>query len=305
MQNKFLDPRLIAKLPPIALKAIKIVEGVLSGLHRSPHRGQSIEFSQHKEYSPGDDIRHVDWKVFARRDRYYIKQFEEETNVRAYLLIDGSSSMLYPDAQGVEERPSKYHYAGILALSIAYVLLRQGDAVGLSLFQEGISETLPPKSKPSYLLALAESLEKFQPGGKTSLSEALSQLAEIVKKRSLILIFSDLFEDSEKLKKYLKQLSARGHDISLFQILDRDELEFPFREQTLFEDLEDSSRQLTVDAYALKKYYLDELKKFLQTVERSASESQIEYRLLSTKNPPEQYLREFLSRRQRLKFRAI
>ncbi len=299
VHNQFplLDPKSMSQLPPVALKALRVVEGTLTGLHTSPHHGQSIEFNQHKEYSPGDNIRHIDWKLYAKSDRYYVKQFEDETNVRAFLLLDSSASMAYPDGQE-EDRPSKFRYGAILALSISYLLFRQGDAAGLFLFNEQLRNLMPPRNRPSYLLPLAQTLEDENPQGATALVPVLQQMAEVIRrKRSIMIIFSDFFVDTEKLKPLIRQFSAQGHDLVLFHVLDRDELEFPFREQTMFEDLEDRSRQLQIDAHAIRPYYLEELNQYLEQIKRMAHEAGIEYWRVNTSEPPEQVLRQFLLQR--------
>lgn len=297
-QFPLLNPQSISKLPPVALKALRVVEGTLTGLHQSPHQGQSIEFNQHKEYSPGDEIRHIDWKLYAKSDRYYVKQFEDETNVRAFLLLDASSSMAYPDGQE-EDRPSKFRYGAILALSISYLLFRQGDAAGLFVFNEQLRNLMPPRNRPSYLLPLANTLEDEKPQGHTALFPALRQMAEVVRrKRSMVVLFSDLFVDLNKVTPLLRQFAAQGHDLILFHLLDRDELEFPFREQTMFEDLEDNTRQLQIDAHAIRPYYMDELNTYLDQVQRACSEAGIEYWRVSTSDEPEDVLQRFLLQRQ-------
>lgn len=292
-----LDPKSISQLPPVALKALRVVEGTLTGLHTSPHQGQSIEFNQHKEYSPGDNIRHIDWKLFAKSDRYYVKQFEDETNVRAFLLLDASASMAYPDGQE-DDRPSKFRYGAMLALSISYLLFRQGDAAGLFVFNEQLRNLMPPRNKPSYLLPLANTLEHEKPQGETALLPVLQQMAEVVRrKRSVMMIFSDFFVDLEKIKPVLRQFSAQGHDLILFHLLDQDELEFPFREQTMFEDLEESTRQLQIDAHAIRPYYLEEVAQYLEHIKRMAHEAGIEYHQVNTSEAPEKILRQFLLQR--------
>lgn len=297
-----LDPVSLTKLPPLALKALRIVEGVLTGIHQSPHHGQSIEFSQHKEYTPGDEIRHIDWKLYGKSDRYYIKQFEDETNLKSYLLLDASGSMAYP-VQSTEERPSKYHYGAVLALSLAYLLFRQGDAVGMFTFNDKLSHVMPPKNRPSYLLPLANTLDEMTPSGETAILESLRQMVELTRKRSMIAIFSDLFVDPSELGPMLKQFSAQGHDVVVFHLLDSDELGFPFKDQTLFEDLETPSSQLQIDAYAIRPYYLEELKLYLDEIERITYEGGIEYWRVDTSRPTAEVLREFLLRRNSMRKR--
>ena len=295
-----LNPQDISRLPPVGLKALRIMEGALTGLHQSPHQGQSIEFNQHKEYSPGDEIRHIDWKLYAKSDRYYVKQFEDETNLKAYLLLDTSASMAYPDGQE-EGKLSKFHHASVLALSLAYILFRQGDAAGLFTFGESLRHLMPPRNRPSYLLPLAQALEEEVPKGESHLYEAVQEMAEIIGRRSLLIIFSDFFVDLEEIAPVLGQLAAAGHDVVIFHILDHDELEFPFREQTRFEDLEDGQREIQLDTHAIRPYYLEELQKYLDQIARICHESGIEYLSVDTSNSLEDVLRRFLLKRHRRK----
>jgi len=276
------------------------MEGALTGLHQSPHQGQSIEFNQHKEYSPGDEIRHIDWKLYAKSDRYYVKQFEDETNLKAYLLLDTSASMAYPDGQE-EGKLSKFHHASVLALSLAYILFRQGDAAGLFTFGESLRHLMPPRNRPSYLLPLAQALEEEVPKGESHLYEAVQEMAEIIGRRSLLIIFSDFFVDLEEIAPVLGQLAAAGHDVVLFHILDHDELEFPFREQTRFEDLEDGQREIQLDTHAIRPYYLEELQKYLDQIARICHESGIEYLSVDNSHSLEDVLRRFLLKRHRRK----
>lgn len=298
-QTRFplLNPQNISQLPPVALKAMRVVEGTVAGLHQSPHHGQSIEFNQHKEYTPGDEIRNIDWKLYAKSDRYYVKQFEDETNVRVFLLLDASASMGYPDGQE-DDRPSKFRYGAILSLSIAYLLFRQGDAAGLFIFHEQMRNLMPPRNRPSYLLPLAQALENEQPQGQTAILSAMQQLAELIgRKRSVVCLFSDLFVDLDSIRSRLRQLTAQGHDVILFHLLDRDELEFPFREQTLFEDLEHPAQQLQIDTQAIRPYFLEEMTQFLDQVKRMCHEAGVEYWSVDTSQEPETILRQFLLQR--------
>ncbi len=307
IQSRFplLNPQSISKLPPLALKALRVVEGTLAGLHQSPHHGQSIEFNQHKEYSPGDEIRKIDWKLYAKSDRYYVKQFEDETNVRAFLLLDASASMAYPDGQE-DDRPSKFRYSSILALSMAYLLFRQGDAAGLFVFNETLRNLMPPRNKPSYLLPLSLALEEESPQGETALFPILQQMSEVIRrKRSMLVLFSDLFVDLEKVGPLLRQYNAQGHDVILFHVLDGDELEFPFREQTLFQDLEIKGQELQIDAHAIRPYYLEEVQNYLAQVKKTCHEGGIEYWQVNTSDSPEEILRSFLLQRSRSRRRAV
>ncbi|MEM1009671.1 MAG: DUF58 domain-containing protein, partial [Myxococcota bacterium] len=294
----FLDPSLLNKLPPNAIKAFHVVEGVLTGLHRSPHHGQSIEFTEHKEYAPGDEIRNIDWKLFAKSDRYYVKQFEDETNLSAYVLFDASASMAYPHhPAALQQRPSKYGLGASLVLALAYLLLKQRDAVALHVGHQQQNRYFPPQSKPSYLLPLAHALEEQNPHGTWPLDAALKNVMQHAKKRGLVIVLSDFFSDLDPLQKRLRQVMHRGHDIVLFHLLDRDEVDFPFHEHTLFEDLEAQHPSLQVDAQSIKPYYEEEMQRFLEQVDALAISCGAYLQRILTDEPLNQALRRFLIKR--------
>lgn len=292
---RFLDPTALAKVGPLPLKARTIVEGALSGLHRSPHHGSSVEFAEHKEYSPGDEIRHIDWKAYGRIDRYYVKRFEKETELTAYLLLDRSGSMDYR-GDGL----SKLEYAAYLVASLAYLLHRQQDRVGLLAFGGGEPTFVPPRSRSTHLHDLLSVIEKaVEQGGRgpTELARALDRIAERARRRrSLVVVVSDLFDPSPEATTLLRRLRALRHDVSVLQVLDRDELEFPFDGVTLFESLEDERRILT-DARAARGAYLRELRAFLDRTRRALTEADVEYQLVPTTRPLERTLLDFLTGR--------
>jgi len=300
----FLNPAVISKLPPIALKALRVVEGAITGLHQSPFKGQSIEFSEHKEYTPGDEIRHIDWKLFGKSDKYYVKQFEDETNLKSYLLVDASKSMAYPDHSSVD-RISKFEYSATLALSIAYVMFRQQDAVGLFTFNEDLNYLFPPKNQPAYLLPMAKALATQEPTGKTSLAKSMRKVAEIVRRRKMLLLFSDLFDDEEDTRMILKQLAYQGHDLVVFHVMDPDELDFPFRERTLFEDMEAPEVNLQINAQTIRPFYLKEMNAFLELTKETAMQAGIEYWRVSTDTPMEEVLNRFLVQRHHFRRRRL
>ena len=291
-----LDPVTLSRLPHVAIKALRVVEGALTGMHQSPHLGQSIEFSEHKEYSPGDEVKHIDWKLYGKSDRYYIKQFEDETNLRAYLLVDASASMGYPEP-GQADRENKFTYASILALSIAHLLFRQHDSVGLLTFNEKLQKVMPPKSQPSYLLPLANMLAEQKPTGETKIVDVLRNMGELAKRRSVFMLFSDLFADPDETSLILKQLTHQGHDVILFHIMDPDELEFPFNDPTLFEDMEVEGRNVQIDAHSIRPYYKQELEAFLTRVKQRTREAGIEYWQINTGEAMSLVLRRFLLQR--------
>lgn len=292
--SRLIDARALARLKGVSLRANAVVDGVLQGLHRSPHQGASIEFAEHKEYSPGDEIKHVDWKVFGRVDKYYVKKFEHETNLQAFMVIDGSASMGYR-ADGAL---SKFEYASVLATSFAYLMLRQQDAVGLIKFDEGLAEVVPPRSRMTHLMAMADVLEKSRVKGGTNLEAALKSLVEHQKKRGLVLIFSDFFGEDTASFTMLRHLVGRGHDVTVLQVLDGDELEFPFKEMTLFEGLE-SDQKLLVEPQIVRREYLARMREHQDRIRQKALEAQAGYLLVDTRVPPGEIVLRLLRDRRR------
>src|SRR5438309_775337 len=232
-ERKFLDPAVVARLGTLELKARTIVEGFLSGLHRSPFKGFSVEFAEYRQYMPGDDLATIDWKVYARSDRYYVKKFEEETNLDCHVMLDVSGSMGY-GSSGM----TKHEYASCLAASLGYLMNRQRDAVGLASFDERIVTVLPASARPGHLRALLVTLSRLQLGRETNVATPLHQLAESLTKRGMVVLISDLLDDPERVIRGLKHFQFRGTDVIVFHVLDPDEIEFPFERATRFEDLE-------------------------------------------------------------------
>lgn len=278
---RLIDPQALARLKGVSLRAKSVVDGVLQGMHRSPHQGASIEFAEHKEYSPGDEIKHVDWKVYGRLDKYYVKKFEHETNLRAFMVIDGSASMGY----GADGMLTKFDYAATVATTLAYLLLKQQDAVGLMKFDQQIAEVLPPRSRMTHLSAMAELLEKAKVRGGTDIGGALQVLVEQHRKRGMVLVFSDFFGNDERAFAMVRNLVGRGHDVVVLQVLDGDELEFPFKEMTLFEGLE-SDQKLLVEPQIVRREYLARMREHQARVRKQALESQAGYQLVDTRIPP-------------------
>jgi len=289
-----LDPVVLARISNLTLRARYVVEGVLTGLHRSPHRGSSVEFVEHKEYSPGDELKHVDWKVLGRSDKYYVKQFEDETNLKAHLLLDTSGSMGYASGE-----VSKLEYARTLAASLAYLMLNQRDGVGLVTFSNSALRYIPPRSKSSHLQALIEVLNKARTEGETSLSTVLSELAEKMKRRGLLIVISDLFDSPGAVLGSLKQFRHRKHEVIVFHVLDPAEVEFPFDGLTLFQSMEDS-RRVVSDPSRIRESYRDEVQDFIRTYRRECLSHQIDYNLVSTAQPLDQVLAEYLAAREKL-----
>jgi uncharacterized protein (DUF58 family) len=286
-----LQPELIKRIGRLEVRARHIVEGLLSGMHRSPYFGQSIEFLQHRQYVAGDDLRHVDWKVWAKQDRLYVKQYEEDTNLRSCMLVDLSASMAYGSGA-----MTKCDYACTAAAALSYLLLRQQDAVGAVAFDEGIRQTIPHRTSTGHLSTIVKALAVAEPQEKTNLSTVLMQVAENYPRRGMMVLFSDLLVDADDLLRGLRRLRQRGHDVLVIHILDDDELDFPFAGPTRFEGLE-TAEQLNCNPRALRQGYLEALESFLATVRRGCARDRIDYALVRTSDPLDAALVAFLSHR--------
>jgi uncharacterized protein (DUF58 family) len=290
-----LDPADIARLESMSVRARVIVEGAFAGLHQNPHAGASIEFAEHKEYAPGDDIRRIDWKAVGRVDRYYIKRFEDETEMRTFLLVVASASMGYG-----RKPPNKLAYASYLAAALAYLLAQQGDPAGLVVFDERTRQILPPRTRGGHIRDLLVALEALYPAGRTEPGRALAQVGEMVERRSLIVLFTDLLDAPADLPDRLRQVRSRGNDVVLFQILDRDEVELPFEELTEFEGLEpEDGRRLLVDPRDLAASFQRESAALRERWRQICLEARVEYRFATTADPPAEVLRAFLFARHR------
>ena len=294
-RKRLLDPEILARLSTLKLRVRAITEGVLSGLHRSPHHGQSVEFAEHKEYAPGDDVRRIDWKAYGKFDKYYVKQFEQETNLRAYLVVDGSGSMGY---RGRPEGLSKLEYASALAASLAYLLVRQGDAAGLLTVRERVVRTIPPRAAAAHLSQIVAELEALAPSGRTRLRAAVDHVLEHAPRRSQVIVFSDLFDEEELVLRHLAQLRRHKHEVTLFQVLDRHELSFPFEDPTLFLSMEDA-RMVEANGRDVRKGYLEVLGRWLDALRRGAAEADLEHVFCPSDRPLDEVLLPFLARRER------
>lgn len=288
------SPKLLAEIGNLTFKARVVAESALAGMHRSRHHGTSVEFAEHKEYSPGDNIRHLDWRAFARFDRDYIKRYEDEANLRALVVIDSSGSMGYPKVP--VDRPSKLGYATACAGALAYVLARQGDAVGLATFADKLEIQVPSRARRGHLQEILSTLEGLEAKGPSRLKVALDALSEGLNRRTIVLVLSDLLDGGVDSLAAMGRLRARKHDVALFHILDRDELEFPFEDSTLFVSMEDD-RQVQIDARAIRKAYLEEVARFTKDAETKCRSARVEYQLARTDRAPGQLLGQFLARR--------
>ncbi len=291
--RKFLSPQTLADLQGLDLKARLIVEGYVAGLHKSPYHGFSVEFAEHREYAPGDDLRYVDWKVFGKSDRYYLKQYEEETNFACHLLFDSSESMLY---KSYRAPVSKLTYAQYVAEALAYLVLQQQDAVGLAMFDSAVRTFVRASSHPSHLKQICHTLENSLPLGETAMGPIFHDLAERIRKRGLVVVISDLFDNLPDMFLGLKHLRHRRHDVLVFQVIDPAEQDFPFQDLTLFKGLERLPEQLT-EPRSLRAAYCREFERFLQEVRRGCRDLHIDYALLRTDAPLDVALRTFLADR--------
>jgi len=275
--QRYLDPQTLASIEGLDLQARMVVEGYVAGMHPSPYHGFSVEFAEHREYVPGDDIRHVDWKVWSKTDKLYLKQYEEETNLLSYLLVDTSESMAYASAENV----TKLQYAQFVASALAYMILKQQDSVGVIVFDDAVRRYLKPAGSPSQLKEVIRLLDVTPAREKSDLGVVFHDLAERFKKRGVVAVFSDLFDNVDKVVSGLKHFRHRRHEVIVFHILDPAEIEFPFRDTTLFKGLEDISQILT-DPHALRRAYRDEVTSFLKEIEKACRMADIDYVPLRT-----------------------
>jgi uncharacterized protein (DUF58 family) len=291
--EKYLKPEVIRQISRLDLRAQFIVKGFLQGLHASPFHGFSVEFSEHRRYTPGDNPDDIDWLVYAKTDKYYVKKFEAETNLTGYLVMDLSASMAYSH----EQELTKFEYSICLAAALSYLMIHQNDPVGLITFGERIVDSLAPKSKRQQIGNILSMLANLEPRDKTDVAQSLGQLAAMLKHGSLVMIFSDLLVDPEPVIKALRRLRHGGHDIILFHVLDQAEVAFPFEGLVELHDPEsDETIQLDADGY--RRDYLDEIEAFRSTYERECRQSHIDYVPLDTSMPFDRALTEYLANRR-------
>ena len=293
--KKYLNPETVSKLKGMELKAKMVVEGFIAGLHKSPYHGFSVEFAEHRQYMPGDNIRNIDWKVYAKSDRYYIKQFEEETNLKAYILLDCSASMAYSSG----DRISKLDYAGLLTGALSYMMLRQRDAVGLVTFDDKLRRYIPPRSKSGHLHLLLNEIASQKPSEATDISATLHEMAERIKRRGLIIIMSDLLDDADKIISGLKHFRYNKHEMIVFHILDPRERDFAFPSEAVFKDME-TGEELTTQPYQIKHAFAQQAKAFSDEIATACRQSNINYFPIDTSMPFDTALYGFLSKREGL-----
>lgn len=289
-----LKPEVVARLRSIDLKARLVVEGFLAGLHRSPYKGFSVEFTEHRPYMPGDELKRVDWRVYGRTDRFFIREYEEETNLRAYIIIDSSGSMAYKTT-GL----TKLEYSSYLAASLAYLLLHQKDSAGLTVFTDRIDSFVPPRSSPGHLNILLNRLDRLKPGGDTNLADTFHQLAERIKRRGLIIILSDLWDDQARVLSALRHFRHRKHEVLVFHVIDPNESAFAYRSPVVLRDME-TDQEITLDPRVVGDEYRRGFRDYCHGFEKGCREALVDYQLITTDTPFDRALFAYLERRQRL-----
>lgn len=292
-EKDYFDPQVLAKINSLSLRARFVVDGIMLGIHKSRAKGLSTEFEEHREYSPGDDLRRLDWKAYGKFDRYFVKEYRRTTNLRSYILLDCSNSMAYA-GNGI----SKFEYGCYLAASLAYLMLGQQDAVGLVTFSDKVEKTIPAKARQDQFVAILKELEERVPRGTSAVGPVLQEVAAGLKGRGLVMVISDLLDDSEAVTKGLRHLRYRGNDVLVFHLLDEEELNFPFDDMSLFKDLEEDLKALT-DPRAIKKAYLEILGNLIETYRSSCCDARIDYSLFSTATPLDKALVGYLAWRDK------
>ncbi len=297
---KYLDPQTLDKIKRLDVRARLVVEGFITGQHRSPYNGFAIEFAAHREYAPGDDLRHIDWKVWSKTDRLYIKEYEEETNLKCHLLVDCSKSMRYGEKTGW----SKFDYASTAAASVGYLMQQQADSVGMVLFSNKIDKTLKASSHPSHMKLIFHELENTEPDDVTDVSDPFFSLASKIRQRGMICLFSDLFLDPEELGKSLNQFRLRKHEVVVFHVMHHDELEFPFQENTLFRGMEVDA-ELHTEPRALRQSYMEAVERYMVRVKKVCAVAGIDHVLLDTSKPLGGVLSSYLNFRAKSRRKLV
>jgi len=290
---RFLDPEVLARIGSLELLARAVVEGFMSGLHRSPFTGFSTEFTEYRQYNPGDDLRYLDWRLLARTDRYFIKKYRADTNTQCHLLIDTSASMRYAQAG----RVSKLTYAKFLAASLAYLLNRQQDAVGLVAFDEHVHTQVPARSRTGHMRTIFGHLSLLEAGGETRLAESLHELAEILTRRGMVVLISDFYDSSERLQSAFQHLRFRGHDLIAFHVLDKNEVEFDFDDPILLLEDSETDEQMPVLPDVVMSGYRARMREHIDEMRRCAAGNRVDFELITTDQPLDYALFSFLSRR--------
>ncbi len=292
--TRFLSPTVLARIGSLELIARSVVEGFISGLHRSPHLGFSTDFAEHRQYMPGDDLRHLDWKLLARTDRLYIKKYQGDTNTQVHVLLDASASMSY-----ASDAVSKLQYAQYLAASLSYLCVRQHDPVGLVIFDEEVIDHVPPRSVSGHLRTVLGMIDRIKAGRGTALSEQLHRTAELLTRRGVIVLISDLYDEPSRLIEGLEHLRFQGNDVIVFQVYDKQELDFNFKEPFIFEDAE-TEEQMHIFPDVVRDEYLRAVRAHVGALKEGAARNRIDYELLKTSEPLDAALFSYLARRSHL-----
>jgi len=288
--RSYFDPLVLARLSNLYLRARWVVEGIMSGIHRSRSKGFSVEFESHREYSPGDELRRIDWKALGKFDRYFNKETEDETNLRATLVLDASASMDY-GSNGI----TKFEYASILTASLAYLILKQQDAAGVVIFSDRVESFIPPKAKRGHVFEILRALEGHRPSGETNTGKILQEIAGKMKRRGMVILVSDLLDEPEEVLKGLRLFRFNGHDVIVFHVMDSAEIELPFEGNILFEDLEQAALKVTADPQTIRQAYRGVVDEFIDRLRKECHASSIDYQLVSTSTPLDRALVSYLS----------
>lgn len=291
----YLNPALVSKLNSIELKARLVVEGFMVGLHRSPYHGFSVEFTQHRPYMQSDSPKDIDWKVYGKTEKFFIKQYEEETNLRCYILLDVSKSMSYGSALNI----SKIEYAKTLAAALSYLMVKQQDAVGLTLYSDRIVRTIPPKSTKTYLQEILKSISLADASDKTNTAFCLGNIAEKISKKGLVIIISDLFDEPDSVISALKHFRYKKNEVIVFQILDPIESSFDFQKDSIYKDME-TGEEMTIQPYQIQKAYRESMREFISKIKSDCLNANVEFNLLETSTPFDKALFSYINKRKRL-----
>jgi uncharacterized protein (DUF58 family) len=290
--SSLLDPRVLQNIGKMELVARQVMDGFVQGLHRSPHVGFALDFAQHRQYVPGDDLKRLDWRIYAKSERYYIKQYEVSTNLRAHLVLDASGSMAY---RGKNDALSKFRYGQFLAACLGYLVLHQQDSAGLATFDTQIRTFIPAKSTPAQLMRLLRALDDTQPAGESGIAPILHEIAERVSHRGMVIVISDLFDQAPALIEALHHLRHKRHEVLLMQVMAHDEIEFPFRNWSLFDDLEQPGRRLKLDPALTRRIYLENLANHMKAIGDAAGKLQVNHVVLDTSRPFDAALTDYLA----------
>ena len=293
-KNNYLSNESISKLDNLQIKAKKVVEGFMVGLHKSPYHGFSVEFSDHRSYGPGDEVRHIDWKLWAKTDRFFVKRYEEETNLKAHLLIDCSQSMSYGS-----NNSNKLEYAKILGASLSYMLIKNQDAVGFYAFDSNVKKIIQPKSTKGHLSTILSEIEKLEAANKTNIAQAIHECADKTHKKGLVIVISDLLDDEHKILTSLKHLLYKGHEVIVFHILDNQEINLDFNDRVKFVDLE-NKHTIIADTRQLNKIYKKKISKFIDFYKKNCFKKKIDYVNITTNQSLDIALSEYIMKRKKL-----